>query len=107
MCRQLGLSRSNAKARSGALYGQVNGTVLAASIKCQGTEFRLSYCFHNDWRIENCGHNQYVGVSCGKSFKLFPLVAVCLFIGIVKFEHDQINTLVLMFMCIYSMIYDL
>jgi deleted-in-malignant-brain-tumors protein 1 len=64
VCRQLGLSRSNANATNAILYGRVSGQVLAVNITCKGTEFRLEYCSTDDPGIGTCGYNEYVAVSC-------------------------------------------
>lgn len=66
VCRQLGHSPSNARARLNAFYGQGIGTTWLDNVGCDGSEPRLSGCSHGGWGSGTCVHSDDVGVACGK-----------------------------------------
>ena len=66
VCRQLGYSTTNARARADAYYGPGSGTIWLSNVGCSGTESGLTYCYNPGWGVEVCTHSEDVGVSCSK-----------------------------------------
>ena len=66
VCRQLGYSSANARARVRAYYGSGSGKIWLANVGCYGTESRLTACDTSNWGVDYCTHSKDVGVSCSK-----------------------------------------
>ncbi|XP_072166777.1 scavenger receptor cysteine-rich domain-containing protein DMBT1-like [Diadema setosum] len=69
VCRQLGYSTSNARARRSAYYGQGSGPIFLNEVECYGWESSLTSCLNNGWGNHDCHHGDDAGVDCGKKLQ--------------------------------------
>lgn len=53
-------------------FGYGRGPVLLDNVGCQGTEARLSDCFHLGWGQHNCGHHEDAGALCAGEVEAWP-----------------------------------
>ena len=77
MCRQLGYSTSNSKARGNSYYGYAKGRIVLEDVDCDGDESRLLSCFHDRLGRSDCSHFEDVGVKCSNN--VFPNVYMVAF----------------------------
>ncbi|XP_052220549.1 deleted in malignant brain tumors 1 protein-like isoform X2 [Dreissena polymorpha] len=73
VCSMVGLSGTNARARSGGFFRPGNGTIWLDDVNCIGNETSLALCGHRDWGTNNCGHTEDAGVVCGGSVTISPV----------------------------------
>ena len=66
MCRQLGLSDSNAKAVLMARFGRGSGEIWLDDVRCSGSENNLGECSHSGFGTHNCDHGEDAGVRCSR-----------------------------------------
>ena len=66
VCRDLGYSTTNARARIGAYYEPGSGITWLNNIRCTGTESHLTSCYNSGWEVDDSPHTKDVGVSCSK-----------------------------------------
>ncbi|XP_052818375.1 low-density lipoprotein receptor-related protein 4-like [Mya arenaria] len=67
VCGMLGLSRSGAVVKPGAVFGQVattNSSILLDDVSCSGSESNIIQCRHNAIGVSDCGQSEAVGVIC-------------------------------------------
>ncbi|XP_062508459.1 neurotrypsin-like [Corticium candelabrum] len=91
VCRQLGYSTSNSKARGNSYYGYAKGRIVLEDVDCYGDESRLLSCFHDRLGRSDCSHFEDVGVKCSDSSfaatiavaVVIPLVIISIFIVVV------------------------
>ena len=67
VCRQLGLTYSNAQAIfcCANSFGQGSGQIWLDNVACTGSESRLQNCPHRGWGVHDCVHGEDAGVKCG------------------------------------------
>ena len=63
VCRQLGYN-GTVRASTNAEFGQGNGTIWMANVRCAGSESSLNQCPFNGWGNNNCVHGEDAGVVC-------------------------------------------
>ncbi|XP_072048550.1 scavenger receptor cysteine-rich domain-containing protein DMBT1-like [Amphiura filiformis] len=70
VCRQLGLSFSDAQATGGASFGEGSGTIWLDDVNCSGTETKLSDCIHAGLGFNQISddHSEDAGVICTDDF---------------------------------------
>ena len=63
VCRQLGFSDAE-EAKSGAFFGQGEGTIHMDGVTCDGSESKVTECPSYCWEQTRCEHTQDAGVIC-------------------------------------------
>ncbi|XP_071476063.1 scavenger receptor cysteine-rich domain-containing protein DMBT1-like [Diadema antillarum] len=74
VCRQLGYSTTNARARRNAYYGQGSGPIFLDEVQCYGFESSLTFCPNNGWGDHDCYHSEDAGVDCESNWTDIRLV---------------------------------
>ena len=70
VCRQLGLSTTDAAAVTGGRYGAGNGSIHLDRFFCSSDEERITDCIHSPAVEGVCGHVQDAGVVCTGAEKI-------------------------------------
>ncbi|CAB4045365.1 deleted in malignant brain tumors 1 -like, partial [Paramuricea clavata] len=66
VCRQLGYLNAVA-ALGGYKVPDGSGKIWLDSVRCKGSEKKLSTCSHDKWGSHNCGHSEDAGVECSNT----------------------------------------
>ena len=62
-CRMLGYTRAENYHHS-ARWGKGEGRIWLDEVKCNGDEYSIKDCAHNDWGVTDCEHHEDAGVLC-------------------------------------------
>ena len=76
VCRQLSFGLSDATARTGAFYGQGNGSIHLDRFFCSGVEERITDCIHAPATDDACSHSRDAGVTCSGQFCVIHFILV-------------------------------
>ncbi|KAM9840271.1 scavenger receptor cysteine-rich domain-containing protein DMBT1-like, partial [Aulostomus maculatus] len=73
-------------AKSGAFFGQGQGSIWLDDVNCHGNESSLQHCQHMSFGENNCGHGEDASVVCSATIRLIDGMTQCS--GRVEVHHE-------------------